>query len=52
MLLGFCVLGVGDNDQNIYIAIWVILFHDNDIYHNIQVHLNKLECRGKVHLFQ
>ncbi len=23
-----------------------------DFDHGIQVHLNKLECRGKVHLFQ
>ncbi len=23
-----------------------------NIHMNVQVHLNKLECRGKVHLFQ
>ncbi len=31
MLLGFCLLCVGDNDQIMYIKVWVILFHDNDI---------------------
>ncbi len=28
------------------------LHHRIKLYINIQVHLNKLECRGKVHLFQ
>ncbi len=30
----------------------LILWNDPDLYQHIQVHLNKLECRGKVHLFQ
>ncbi len=34
-------------------ALWRILFRlFCKMKTNVQVHLNKLECRGKVHLFQ
>ncbi len=39
-------------DESITKSACVEIVHVNKLIHNIQVHLNKLECRGKVHLFQ
>ncbi len=36
---------------SIYLPIYISIYTYIDIY-DIQVHLSKLECRGKVHLFQ
>ncbi len=50
-----CMSEMGFNRKPINIQYYnSVLYCLNKIYHstNIQMHLNALECRGKVHLFQ
>ncbi len=42
----------GTGLRHLLVSYLFVTLHSQCFFFNIQVHLNKLECRGKVHLFQ